>query len=140
LADGHRNFLILASWLCPCYLPLLDLEGGIPLQTYELLEIVNPALGAEAVKAHTDKVDELIRKNGGEVTHRNEPVRKKLGHLMKKNADGVFCITQFKAPTAAIKEMTRVLNLDQESLRHQVTIKKPVKAKAPKARKVVAAQ
>ncbi len=103
------------------------------MQQYELIEILDPSLTADAVKAHVERVDGLIGRLGGSVLRRQDPHRRRLGHAMKKNPDGVYCVVNFTAPTAGMKELTRVLNLDQETLRHVATRYIPPKPKAPKA-------
>lgn len=81
--------------------------------------------------AHTNavkKVEELIKKQGGACHSVNRLGRKKLAYEIKKQKEGIYDVFLLRAQPESIKEMDRVLKLDDNVLRFMF-VKQPEKVK-----------
>lgn len=110
------------------------------MRLYEGLFIYVPEATAEARKRQLDAFEGLVSKHGGAIRNKTEWGKKPIGYLIKKNRDGYFVIYDFEVPPTALREMERVLQLEQELLKFMITVKvtKPVKVKKKKLKKASA--
>jgi small subunit ribosomal protein S6 len=88
---------------------------------YEILLLLAPELSEERQTEIVDRVRTVIEQGGGSV-ERHEPWgRRKLAYPVEKHEDGVYHLVDFSAATEALDELTRVLKIDDDVLRHMAT-------------------
>lgn len=87
------------------------------MKNYELLLILKPTLTEEEQKSKVAFIKELIEKNGGELAAILEMGTRKLAYEVKKFERGVYYVFYFKAPTQAIKEIERIVRINEEIIK-----------------------
>lgn len=98
------------------------------IRDYELMAILKPDLDTEALNKSISKVEGLIKKQGGTPKSINRLGRKKLAYEIKKEKEGIYNLFYFQAEPESIKEIGRVLKLDEDILRFLI-VKQPEKVK-----------
>jgi small subunit ribosomal protein S6 len=106
--------------------------------TYETTFIVNATLEDTQVDVITEKVKELITKNGGQILAAEKWGRKRLTYTIRKKNNGFYMFFEFKAPGDAIAKLERHYQLDEQILRY-LTVKLDKKALKAKVAKLAAA-
>jgi len=91
--------------------------------------ILKPDLDSEAHKKVTSKIEALIKKQGGTVKSVNPLGKKKLAYEIKKQKEGVYQLFNFQAEPESVKEVSRVLKLDEDIIRF-LLVKQPEKVKS----------
>ena len=89
------------------------------MNKYEVMFIVKPA-EEEATNAVIEKVEALIARVGGTVEKVDRWGKRRLAYPVKKFTDGFFTLVNFEAAPAEIKEIDRVLKINDEILRHMI--------------------
>lgn len=87
------------------------------MTNYELLTVIQPTLEAEEIASKVQFVQELLTKNGAELKHTNEMGIKNLAYEINKHNRGYYVVVYFTAPGSSIKEIERVLGIDEQILR-----------------------
>lgn len=90
------------------------------LRNYETMYIVKPTLDDEAVETVTKKFDDQIAGVGGEVEKTEKRGRKRLAYEVKDFKDGFYVLTDFKADPSQIKELERLIKLNEDVIRHVI--------------------
>jgi len=88
---------------------------------YEAMLILDPTLDDDAVAATLSKLDEGIKKLGGNVEKNDKQGRKKLAYTVKKKTDGVYVLTHMQLDPQQVNELNRLYRLNENTLRHMVT-------------------
>ena len=86
---------------------------------YEVVYIIDPAQGEEAVAATVAKFQSLAEQNATDVVV-DEWGKRRLAYAVKKFTDGFYVLINFEAAPAEIKEIDRVLKINDEVLRHLI--------------------
>ena len=89
------------------------------MNKYEVMVIVKPA-DEETNKAVIEKVEALIARVGGTVEKVDRWGKRRLAYAVKKFTDGFYVLINFEAAPAEIKEIDRVLKINDEVLRHLI--------------------
>lgn len=89
------------------------------MNKYEVMVIVKPA-EEEVTNATIEKVEALIARVGGTVEKVDRWGKRRLAYPVKKFTDGFFTLVNFEAAPAEIKEIDRVLKINDEVLRHLI--------------------
>ncbi|MBS5935781.1 MAG: 30S ribosomal protein S6 [Veillonella sp.] len=89
------------------------------MNKYEVMVIVKPA-EEEVTNATIEKVEALIARVGGTVEKVDRWGKRRLAYPVKKFTDGFFTLVNFEAAPAEIKEIDRVLKINDEILRHMI--------------------
>ncbi|WP_054748070.1 30S ribosomal protein S6 [Veillonella rogosae] len=90
------------------------------MNKYEVMFIVKPA-EEEATNAVIEKVEALIARVGGTVEKVDRwGGKRRLAYAVKKFTDGFYVLINFEAAPAEIKEIDRVLKINDEVLRHLI--------------------
>ncbi len=112
------------------------------MRLYEGLFILVPEASVEARKAQLESIEELIKKNKGAVRNKAEWGRKSVGYPLRKNRDGYYAVYDFEVDPLSVREIERVLRLDETVLKFMITLKnvRVPKLKKKKAKKVAAAK
>ena len=89
------------------------------MNKYEVMVIVKPA-EEEVTNATIEKVEALIARVGGTVEKVDRWGKRRLAYAVKKFTDGFYVLINFEAAPAEIKEIDRVLKINDEVLRHLI--------------------
>ena len=86
------------------------------VRSYELMVIINPTI--EDYSVEVKAIEEIIAKNGGELTKTNVIGKRRLAYEIKKLNEGIYATFEFKTAPDTLVELNRVLGLRQMILRH----------------------
>ena len=108
---------------------------------YESTFIVNASLEDAQIDATSNHIQEIITRNGGEVTALNRWGRKRLAYPIQKKNNGFYVNIEFAASGEIISQLERAFQLDENILRY-LTIrldKRAIKAREQSLQKSLAA-
>ena len=89
------------------------------MNKYEVMVIVKPA-EEEATNAVISKIEALIARVGGTVEKVDRWGKRRLAYAVKKFTDGFYVLIEFTADPAEIKEIDRVMKINDEILKHLI--------------------
>ena len=87
-------------------------------QDYELVLIISPEVGDEALEAIVDNVGKFITGSGGAISNVERWGKRKLAYPIKHFLEGSYVLTQIKLKPALSKELEANLRISEEVLRH----------------------
>jgi small subunit ribosomal protein S6 len=90
------------------------------LRNYELIFIAQPDLDDEALKALTERIQQVIVANGGQMTSSESLGRRTLAYPIKKRRDGYYILIKAGLAETTITELERSLRLSEDILRHML--------------------
>jgi small subunit ribosomal protein S6 len=88
---------------------------------YELMVIFTPVLSEEDYKAAQKKFADIVKDNGGEVTHENPWGLRSLAYPIQKKTTGMYLVLEYTAPSDLNEKLKIQLNRDENVLRHMIT-------------------
>jgi len=88
---------------------------------YETVFVLPGDLQPQKVDEYVEKVKSLIQKNGGEITLADKWGRRRLAYPIERQREGFYTFLQFKAPPAAVAELTQLFRVSEEVIRQVVT-------------------
>lgn len=88
---------------------------------------MNPGIEDSALSSFSDKVKQLIKDKGGEVTRMESWGKKKLAYRIRNKKEGYYVFTELKANGDTIRETERFLKLQEDVIRHLFVRKEEVK-------------
>ena len=88
---------------------------------YEILLLLDPDLAEEPQAEVVTRVRDLIEKGGGTFTRHDAWGKRKLAYEINKKADGNYHLLLFSAAPETLDEITRVLKIDDNVMRHLAT-------------------
>ncbi len=88
---------------------------------YEMLLLLDPELAEERQTAIVGGVRTLVEKGGGSFDRHDPWGRRKLAYPIDKKEDGVYHLLTFSASAETLDEVSRVLKIDDDVLRHLAT-------------------
>ena len=91
------------------------------LQSYELMLILTPVLSDEEYKANQKKYADLIKDNGGTITHHDAWGLRSLAYPIAKKTTGLYYVIEFKAPADTNAKLEIQMNRDETIMRHMIT-------------------
>lgn len=86
------------------------------VRSYELMVIINPTIEDHSVEVKA--IEDVIAKNGGEVTKTNVMGKRRLAYEIKKFNEGIYATFEFKTEPNTLVELCRVLSLRPMVLRY----------------------
>ena len=89
------------------------------MNKYEVMFIAKPLEETE-VDPIVTFVSDLLTKNGCNIEKVDRWGKRHLAYPVKKQADGYYVLINFEAAPAEIKEIDRVLKINDEVLRHLI--------------------
>ncbi|AXB81265.1 30S ribosomal protein S6 [Megasphaera hexanoica] len=89
------------------------------MNKYEVMFIAKPLEDAE-VDPIAEFVSNLIKKNGGNVEKVDRWGKRHLAYPVKKQADGNYVLINFEADPEVIKEIDRVMKIQDDILKHLI--------------------
>lgn len=87
------------------------------MPSYELVCIVSPSITEEEIPNVLDKIGNILKKSGGNITETNQWGRRKLAYPIKKFNEGNYILTKFKAEAASVRNIESGLKMSEEILR-----------------------
>ena len=91
------------------------------MRRYELMVILDPDLEERTVQPSLDTFLNVVRQGGGTVESVDVWGRRRLAYEIRKNAEGIYAVINVTAPSAAVAELDRQLNLNESVLRTKIT-------------------
>lgn len=88
---------------------------------YEILLLLDPDLAEERQAEVVGRVQALIEQGGGTVERHDVWGRRRLAYPIQKKAEGVYHLVSFTAGAETLDELSRVLKIDDDVLRHLAT-------------------
>lgn len=89
---------------------------------YEIMYILSATLTDEARKAEIEKLHKILADNKGQVKEVKEWGLKDFAYPMKKQTKGYYVIIKVTANKACLDEFTRLAKLDNQVIRHLITV------------------
>jgi small subunit ribosomal protein S6 len=90
------------------------------LRDYELIVILSPEIGDDAITESIDRMQQSITSHGGEVIEVNHWGRRRLAYPIKRHMEGNYVATQVKMDPAQIVDFESSLRISEEVIRHLI--------------------
>ncbi len=90
------------------------------LKLYELALILASHLDEATQEAKMAKIQEVLDAAGGQVEQVDKWGRRGLAYEIKGRRDGIYLFVRFRSPSPALRELDRILKLDEGILRHMI--------------------
>jgi len=87
---------------------------------YEVMFIVNPNLDGEAVDVQIERFGRLVAERGGQVLSVDKWGKRRFAYEIKGLTEGYYVVMQFRADRTAVDELSRVMRIADEVVRHMV--------------------
>lgn len=95
---------------------------------YELMFILRPELRESEVKKKVKEFEDSITKAGAKITETDLWEKQRLAYRISGASEGVYCVYNFEAESAAIKEIQHMLRVEKDIIRSMlVTLPKDYK-------------
>ncbi len=102
------------------------------MRRYELMLILRPDVADDKAQAVIDRTTRQLTASGGQIVKVAPWGRRRLAYQIDRYREGSYHIVLFEAPSDALAELERGLQITEEVLRHLVTrVERPAKAIRP---------
>jgi len=102
------------------------------MRRYELMLILRPDVADDKAQAVIDRTTRQLTAGGGQIVKVAPWGRRRLAYQIDRYREGSYHIVLFEAPSDALAELERGLQITEEVLRHLVTrVERPAKAGRP---------
>jgi small subunit ribosomal protein S6 len=102
------------------------------MRRYELMLILRPDVADDKAQAVIDRTTRQLTAGGGQIVKVAPWGRRRLAYQIDRYREGSYHIVLFEAPSDALAELERGLQITEEVLRHLVTrVERPAKAIRP---------
>lgn len=91
------------------------------MRRYELMLVLRPDTADDRVQQILDRTTRGIAAGEGQIVKVSPWGRRRLAYPIDGQREGSYFIVVFEAPSAAIEELERGLNITEEVMRHLVT-------------------
>jgi len=88
---------------------------------YEILLLLDPELAEEKQADVVARLRDLIEKGGGTFERHDVWGRRKLAYPIDKKEDGIYHLLSFASSPETLDELSRVLKIDDDVMRHLAT-------------------
>ena len=88
------------------------------LQDYELVLVVSPEVGEDALETVLKNVSQFITGKGGVISEEERWGKRKLAYPIKRSLEGNYVLTRCKMKPTWAKELDANLNISEDVLRH----------------------
>ena len=92
------------------------------MKKYEIMYIVKDGLDEEARKAEIEKLHAILTGKGAKVTNVNEWGLRNFAYPINDMVKGYYVVINVTADEEALKEFARLAKIDQNVVRHLVTV------------------
>ena len=104
------------------------------MRRYELMLVLRPDTPDEQVQALLDRATRSIAAADGQIVKVSPWGRRRLAYPIDSFREGSYYILVFEAPSEAVAELERGLNITEEVMRHLVTrVERPTARRAESA-------
>ncbi len=104
------------------------------MRRYELMLVIRPDAPDDSVQALIDRQTRTIVTAGGQIIKVSPWGRRRLAYKIGPHHEASYFIIVFDAPSEAVAELERGLNITEEVLRHLVTrVERPTTSRRPSA-------
>ena len=102
------------------------------MRRYELMLVLRPDTADDRVQQILDRITRGVAADGGQIVKVSPWGKRRLAYPIDSYREGSYFITVFDAPSEAVAELERGLNITEEVMRHLVTrIERPSAARRP---------
>jgi small subunit ribosomal protein S6 len=102
------------------------------VNAYEVMLMLDPELPEERENEILARARDLLEKRGGKWIGHEPWGRRKLAYEIRHKGEASFHVIQFDADSAALEELTRVLKITDDVMRH-MAVRRPAGRAQPKA-------
>jgi small subunit ribosomal protein S6 len=104
------------------------------MRRYELMLVIRPDIGDDAVQAIIDRVTRQLITAGGQIAKVSPWGRRRLAYQVGQFREGSYFLIVFDAAAESVTELERSLNITEEVIRHMVTrVERPASVRRPAA-------
>lgn len=103
------------------------------MQSYEVIFILDPALGDDGVEAAIAAAKSVVTREGGEVVEVQKWGKKRLAYVIGKRREGHYVFFRMQAPAKAVVELERHLKIAESVLKYLTVRMEPVRRTGGKA-------
>ncbi len=90
------------------------------MKSYEIIYLLKPNAGQEAVKTSIDNISKWIKKTKGQVITVDEWGVRELGTVFKDLKQAYYVYIQFDGPPATVKELQDRIRVTEDIVRHMI--------------------
>ena len=102
------------------------------MRRYELMLVIRPDIGDDAVQAIIDRLTRALITGGGQIAKVSPWGRRRLAYQIGQFREGSYFLIVFDANAEQVAELERSLNITEEVMRHLVTrVERPTNARRP---------
>jgi small subunit ribosomal protein S6 len=95
------------------------------IRHYELGLVINPDLSDEQIDAQMLRVGQSIETRGGQITHLDRWGRRRMSYPIQHHRDGYYAFIDMQMDSAAVREVERQLLVQENIMRHLLTMIDP---------------
>ncbi len=92
------------------------------MKNYELMVIVQPDIGIDAIEKRIENIRKLITSQGGEIFYEDIWGFRDFAYKIKKYDNGYYAIINFTIDGQQIAEIDKTLRLEKEVLRYMIVV------------------
>ena len=104
------------------------------MRKYEIMVLIDSDVDERQVPALVEKHLEVITKDGGTVDNTDIWGRRRLAYDINKKSEAIYAVLQVTAEPASVKEMDRLMSIDERVVRTKVLRIEEEKARDKKKR------
>jgi len=90
------------------------------VRSYELIFIVHPDVDGDDLTAVVDRVQELVKRDGGQVVKIEPWGMRRLAYPIQKRWEGQYVLMQLEMEPQGVSALERSLRLTEQIMRHLV--------------------
>ncbi len=90
------------------------------MREYEMMVIIDPDIGEDAIAGTIDKLKQIIIDNGGEIENIDEWGKRTLAYEIRHKKEGYYVVYQFKANPDVPDKLRRELRLNRNLMRGMI--------------------
>ena len=90
------------------------------MRKYEIMVIIDPDVDERQVPALLEKHLKVITASNGTVDGQDVWGKRRMAYEINKKAEGTYAVLNVTAPADAVKEMDRLMSIDEQIMRAKV--------------------
>ena len=95
------------------------------MRNYELMVVIDPSSDSEKIDRTVAKIQETITEKGGKIVSVDNWGRRRLAYEIERRQYGFYVLSTFEFDPKEVKDLDRLLRLNQMVLRHLVVMLDP---------------